>query len=125
MWASTRAIVLGDPHRRVHVKAGVRPGEHLRRLVLVEQLQADKEPERRPAERLGQPRGVVHRPRHEGPIRPEPAIGDQQVQMRMPVGARAMGLPAGDDPHREITLARQRPDRGGDGPDPSPGRRRR
>ena len=33
-----RAIVLGDPYRRMHVEAGVRPSEHAGGLVLVEPL---------------------------------------------------------------------------------------
>ncbi len=99
----------------------MRPGEHPGGLILVEELQPHKQPEHRAAKRLGQPRGVVHRPRHEGPIRPEPAIGNQQVQMRMPVGARAMGLQAGDDPDREMPLAGQGADGRRDGARRDPG----
>jgi hypothetical protein len=36
------------------------------------------------------------RPAHEGPVRPEPAIGDDQVEMGMPIREGAMGLEAGD-----------------------------
>ena len=39
----------------------------------------------------------------------------------MPVGARAVRLEAGDDPDREVTLARQRADRGRDGAGRDPG----
>ena len=35
--------------------------------------------------------------------------------MRMPIGARAMRLQTGDDAHRELALAGQRPNGGGDG----------
>ena len=38
-----------------------------------------------------------------------------QVQIRMPAGERAMRLQAGHDAEREITLAGERTDRGGDG----------
>jgi hypothetical protein len=36
----------------------------------------------------------VRRPRHERPVPAEAAVGDDQVQMRMPVGAGAVGLEA-------------------------------
>ena len=42
-------------------------------------------------------------------------IAPWQVGQRMPVGARAVRLQAGDDAHRELALAGQRPDGGGDG----------
>jgi hypothetical protein len=60
------------------------------------------------------------RPAHEGPDGPEPAIGDDQVDMGMPVGEGAVGLEAGDDPHRQI-LAGGSADGGGHGPSGHPG----
>ena len=39
---------------------------------------------------------VVERHTHEGGIWPEPAIGDKQVQVRVPVGQRAVGLDGRD-----------------------------
>ena len=41
--------------------------------------------------------------------------GNQEVQVRMPVGARAVRQQARDDPRHEVALAGQRADRGGDG----------
>ena len=72
------------------------------------------------AKRLGQPRGVMGRPRDERAVGPEAAVGDEQMQVRMPVGARTVRLQAGDDAHREFALAGQRTDGrrhgvGGDG----------
>jgi hypothetical protein len=45
---------------------------------------------------------------------PEPAVGHEQVPVRMPVGPRAMRLQAGHKADREVALTRQRAD-GGDG----------
>ena len=104
----------GNPHRRLHMEPRVRPGEHPRGLVLVEEVQPHEQPEHGAAERLGQPRGVVRGPRKR-PIGPEPAVRDEQMQVRIPVGARAVRLQAGDDADREVLLTHQRADRGGDG----------
>jgi len=93
----------------------VRPGEHAGGLVLVEQLQAHEAPEHGAAERLGQPCRVVGGPRDERPIRPKAAVRDEEVQVRLPVGPRAVRLQAGHDADREVALARQRPNGGGDG----------
>jgi hypothetical protein len=110
-----RAIVLGDPHGGVHVKSGVRPGEHARGLVLVEEFETDEEPEHGAAERFRQPGGVGGGPRDKRSIEPEAAVGDEQVQMRMPVRAGAMCLQTGDDADREVALAGQRANGGHDG----------
>ncbi len=110
-----RAIVHGDPHGGVHVEPGMRPREHTRGLVFVEQRQAHEEPKHGATERLGQARGVVHRPRHDGPVWPEAAVGDEEVQVRMSVRPGAMRLQAGHDPHGEVALASQRANGGGDG----------
>jgi len=83
------AIVFGYPDGRMDVEARVRPGEPADGLLLVEQVQAHEAPEHGTAKRFGQARRVVGGPRDERPIRPEAAIGDEQVQVRMPVGARA------------------------------------
>ena len=81
----------------MHVEPRVRPGEHPRGLVLVEEREAHEESEHGAAKRLGQARGVVRGPRHERAIGPEAAVRDEQMQVRMPVGARAVRLQAGDD----------------------------
>ena len=57
----------------------------------------------------------MDRPRDERPVGPEPAVGDEQVQVRMPVGARAMRLETRDDANGEVALTRQRANRGRDG----------
>jgi len=59
--------------------------------------------------------------RHDRPVRPEPAVGDQQVQVWMPVGARAVRLQARDDADREFALAGQRADGHRDGAGGAPG----
>jgi len=82
-----RAVVLRDPDGRVHVESGVQPGQHAHGLVFVEERKAHEQPEHGAVERLRQPRRVVHRPRDEGPVGPEPAVRDEQVQVRMPVRA--------------------------------------
>ncbi len=113
------AIVLGHPDAGVDMKARVGPLEHARGLVLREEAAAHEEPEYRPPERFRQPGGVMSRsprPAHEGPVGPEPAIGDNQVEMGMPMGEGAVGLEAGDDPDRQIRLAGGGADRGGHGP---------
>jgi len=50
-------------------------------LVFVEERQAHEQAEHGAAERLDQPGGVMHWPRHKRPIRPEPAVGDKEVQV--------------------------------------------
>jgi len=92
----------------VHGEARVRPRERPGGLLLVEEGHAHEEPEHGTAKRFGQPRGVVHRPRDERPVGPEAAVGHEEVQVRMPVGARAMGLQTRDDADRTLPLAGQR-----------------
>ena len=99
----------------MHVEARVRPREHPGGLVLVEERAAHEQPEHGAAERLGQARGVMHRPRDERAVGPEPAVGHEQVQVRMPVGPRAVRLQTVDDVDRELALTRQRTNGGRDG----------
>ena len=47
-----------------------------------------------PLEKSGR---VMDRPRDEGTVGSEAAVGDEEVQVRMPVGARAVRLQTGDD----------------------------
>jgi len=108
--AGKRAIVLGDPDAGVHVEPVMLPRQHARGLVLVEQLQPHEQPQHGAAKRLGQTSGLAHWPRHEGTIWPEPAVGDEEMQVRMPVGARPMRLQARHDADGQLTLAGQRPD---------------
>ena len=74
------------------MEAGVRPSEHAGGLILIEQLQSHEQPEHGASERLGQPGGVMPWPRDERPIRPKAAVRDEQLQVRMPVGPRAVRL---------------------------------
>ena len=57
------------PHGGVHVESGVRPREHAGGLVLVEEFEAYEEPEHGAA---------------------EAAVGHEEMQMRMPVGAQPL-----------------------------------
>ena len=110
-----RAIVLGDPDGGVHVEAGVRPRKHPGGLFLVEECEAYEEPEHGATERLGQSCGVAGGPTHKGPVRPEPAVGDERVQVWMPVRTGTVCSQAGHDADSDVALARQRANGGGDG----------
>ena len=48
-------------------------------------------------------------------VGPEPAVGDEEMQVRMPVRTRAMRRQTRDDADRQIALAGERADRGGHG----------
>ena len=74
---------------------------------------AYEQPQYDTAERLRQARRVVRGPRHKGSIGPEAAVGDEEVQVRMPVRTPAMRLQAGDNAHGELALAGQRANGGG------------
>ena len=63
----------------------------------------------------GQLRGVVRGPRDERAIETEAAVRDNEVQVRVPIGERAVCLEAGHDAHGEIRLAGERTDGGRDG----------
>jgi len=88
------AVILRHPHGRVHVEASVRPGEQAGGLLFAEQFQAHEQPEHGAAERFGQAFRLVHRPRDDGAVGPEAAVGDERVPMRMPVSPRAVRLAA-------------------------------
>lgn len=93
----------------------VGPRQHAGGLVLVEQLEADEQPEHGASKRLSQSGRVLYRPGDKGAVGSEAAIGDEQVQVRMPVSPRPMGLQAGDDPDGELSLPGECTDGGGDG----------
>ena len=82
-----RAIVFRYPDGAVHVKPGVRPGQHAGGLLLVEEFQPHEQPEHGAAKRFGQTRRVMDRPRDERPVGPEATVGHQEMEVRMPVGA--------------------------------------
>ena len=105
-----RPILGWDPHAVVHVKARVRPGEHALGGVAVHQLALHQHAEHRAAERFGHRRHVVQRQRHERAVRPEAAVGDQQMEMGVPVGQRTVRLDRGDDADRARPLTRGGPD---------------
>jgi hypothetical protein len=74
------------------MKPRARRLEHRLRLILVEEVPLDEEPEHGTAEGFGEPRSVVRGPPDEGAIGAEAAVGDDQMQVRIPVGERAVGL---------------------------------
>jgi hypothetical protein len=107
------------------LKPRVGPLEHPLGLVVVEEAAAHEEPKHGPPEGLRERGGVMPRPprpAHEGPIGPEAPIGDDQLEMRMPVGKRAVSLEAGDDSDAEVRLAGGSADGGGDGAGGHPGK---
>ncbi len=55
------------------------------------------------------------RPRDERPVASKATVSDERVQVRMPVGPRAMRLQTGNDTDGEFPLAGQRADGGRDG----------
>ncbi len=76
----------------MHVKSRVRPGEHAVRRLDIHEFPAQEQTQHRPSEGLGECGDIVQRQRHEGAVRSKPAIGDQEVQMRVPVCQGAVGL---------------------------------
>ena len=92
----------------------MRPREHPGGLVLVEQLQTHEQPEHGAAECLGQP--AVSCAGHDTNV--PSGRNPPSVTRRCTCGcqfARAVRLQAGDNPHREVALTRERADGGGDG----------
>ena len=57
----------------------------------------------------------MQRQRHERAVRPESAIGHQQMEVRVPVGQGAVGLDRGHDANREAPLTHGSEDERGDG----------
>ncbi len=86
------AIVGGNPHPVMHVKSRVRPGEHAVRRLDIHEFPAHEQTQHCPSKGLGACCDIVQRQRHEGAVRPEPAIGNQQIAVRVPVGRRTVGL---------------------------------
>jgi len=86
----------------MHGEARVRPREPPGGLLLVEEVRPLEQPQHGAAERLGQARRVMHRPRDERPVGPEAAVGDEEMEVRMPVGPRAVRLQTGDDADRQL-----------------------
>jgi hypothetical protein len=84
-------------------------------LVLVYESEADEEPEHRAAERFGESRRVVRGPRNEGSVGPKAPVGDEAVQVRMPVRTGAVRRQAGHDADGKIVLIRQRANGNSDG----------
>jgi len=107
-------VTVGHEHGVVHTEARVGPGEHRRGVLALEQAPAHEEPEHGAAERLRELGPVVRGPRHEGAVGPEAAAGGNQMNVRVPVRQRAVGLDAAHDPDRERRLSCQGADRGRD-----------
>jgi hypothetical protein len=74
------------------MESRVRPGEHALSRLDIQELTLDEHLEYRAAERFGQGRDIVQRQPDEGTIGPEAAVGDQHMEVGMPVGERAVGL---------------------------------
>ena len=74
------------------MKSRVRPGEDALRLLDIHEFPAQEQTQHRPSEGLGECCDIVQRQRHEGAVRPEPAIGHRQMEVRVPVGQGAVGL---------------------------------
>jgi hypothetical protein len=70
----------------------VRPGEHALRCLDIHELTFDEQLEHSTAERLGERGDIMQRQPDERTVGPEPAIGDEQVEVEMPVGQRAVRL---------------------------------
>ncbi len=105
----------------MHVKPRVRPGEHAARRLGVEEAAPHEPREHRAAERFGERGDVVERQLHERAVGPKAAVGDQQVEVRMPVGQGAVRLDRGDDADGEVALAKGGADERGDGAGGDPG----
>ena len=89
-----------DPHPVMQVKSRMRPGEHALRRLDIHEFPAHKQTQHRPSKRLGEYCDIVQRQRHERAVRPESAIGHQQVEVRVPVGQGALVV-AGRGPSSE------------------------
>ncbi len=86
-------LVVGRlPDGVVHMESRVRPREHALSCLDIHQLAFDEQLENRAAEGLGERGDFVEGQVEERAVRTEAAVGDKQVQMRMPVGERSVGL---------------------------------
>ncbi len=63
----------------MHVKPRMRPGEHALRRLDIHEFPAHEQTQHRPSKGLGECGDIVQRQRHEGAVRQESAIGDEQV----------------------------------------------
>ena len=63
----------------MHVKPRMRPGEHALRRLDIHEFPAHEQTQHRPSKGLGERGDIVQRQRHERAVRPESAIGDEQV----------------------------------------------
>ena len=81
------------------------PGEHRVRRLDIHEVPAHEQTQHRPSEGLGECCDIVQRHTDEGAVTSKPAIGDQEVQRRVQIGQRAVGLDRGHHADREIALA--------------------
>ena len=110
-------VILAHPDAGMDVEARVRPLEHPLGLILVEEAAVHEQAEHGAAEGLAEGGAVVGGPAgpaHEGAVGSEAAVGDDEMEMGMPVGQRAVGLETGDDPDPEVGLPRGGADARGD-----------
>ncbi len=70
----------------------------------IHEFPAHEQTQHRPSKGLGECCDIVQRQRHERAVRPEPAIGHQQMEVRVPVCQGAVGLDRCDDADREARL---------------------
>ena len=84
----------------------VHPFQHARSHVRLEQLPLDEELQHGTTERLGQDRGVVQRHREERTVGQEAAVGDQGVDVGIPVEQRAVRLDGEHDADRHVVADR-------------------
>ena len=68
-------VAIGHEHGIVHMKPRVGPGEHRFGVLALEEPAPHEEPEHGTAKGLGKRGGVVRRPRHEGAVGAEAAVG--------------------------------------------------
>ena len=102
------SIIGFEPDGVMDVEARVGPVEHGVDGVVGEELAACEGAEQGAAKGLGQDVVLMEAEVQEGAVGPEEAVGDQEVEMRMPVSERAKGLDGTDDAGDAIGLAQRR-----------------
>ena len=89
----------------VDVEAGVGPGEHGAGVVLAQEIAPDELSQHGSTESLREDVDLVVAEVQEGAVGSEGAVGDDEVQMGVPVHEAAEGLNGGDDAGDEVRLA--------------------
>ena len=89
-------VVGFEPDGVMDVEPRVRPGEHGLGVVVGEELMPDEGAQQSAPESFGEELDLVEAEMDEGAVGPEDAIGDDEVQVRVPVQECAEGLDGGD-----------------------------